>query len=95
MSYLFSYPHPPKNEQIKAVVEKHKQHYLVCLCIIFFLSEKMSNIFSCLIVLYVQGADKTKIRMTIESMNLPTSDQNDCFHFLEIKDYLAGSPGKL
>lgn len=41
------------------------------------------------------GADKTKIRMTIESMNLPTSDQNDCFHFLEIKDYLAGSPGKL
>lgn len=32
--------------------------------------------------------------MTIYSMNLPTSSQDNCFHFLEVEDYLSGTPGK-
>lgn len=42
-----------------------------------------------------KGAEKTRIDVVIHSLDLPVSTQNACFHALEIRDYLPGSPGKL
>nr|XP_019929037.2 uncharacterized protein LOC105343589 isoform X3 [Crassostrea gigas] len=36
----------------------------------------------------------TTIKATIESLNLPDSANNNCYHFLIFKDYLIGDPGK-
>lgn len=42
-----------------------------------------------------KGVEKTRIDVVIHSLDLPVSTQNACFHALEIRDYLPGSPGKL
>lgn len=42
-----------------------------------------------------KGAEKTRMDVVINSMDLPVSTQNACYHALEIRDYLPGSPGKL
>lgn len=42
-----------------------------------------------------KGPYKTKIRVSIDSLDLPTSDMGNCYHYLEIRDYLTGAPGKL
>ncbi|XP_048752331.2 uncharacterized protein LOC125663930 isoform X2 [Ostrea edulis] len=37
---------------------------------------------------------KTKVKATIEQLDLPDSENNNCFHFLIFRDYLIGEPGK-
>ncbi|XP_034319361.2 uncharacterized protein [Magallana gigas] len=43
----------------------------------------------------IKGTPKTKIQVKIDSLDLPTSDMGNCYHYLEIRDYLTGAPGKL
>ncbi|XP_061190291.1 blastula protease 10-like [Saccostrea echinata] len=42
----------------------------------------------------VKGPSGTRIKATIESMNIPYSEYNDCYHWLEFRDYLIGDRGK-
>lgn len=42
-----------------------------------------------------QGPAKTKIQVYINSLGLPTSIENNCYHYIEIRDYLSGAKGKL
>lgn len=42
-----------------------------------------------------QGPAKTKIQVYINSVGLPTSIENNCYHYIEIRDYLPGAKGKL
>ena len=44
---------------------------------------------------FVKGPEKTKIHLSVDSLDLPTSSSGNCYHFLEIRDYLSGSDGKL
>jgi hypothetical protein len=34
------------------------------------------------------------VKATIEQLDLPDSQNNNCFHFLIFRDYLIGEPGK-
>ncbi|XP_061167265.1 uncharacterized protein LOC133176117 [Saccostrea echinata] len=43
----------------------------------------------------IKGAEKNQIRLSVDSMDLPTNPQDACYHFLEVRDYLSGAPGKL
>eukprot|EP00105_Crassostrea_gigas_P035382 XP_019919530.1 PREDICTED: neurogenic locus notch homolog protein 1 [Crassostrea gigas] len=43
----------------------------------------------------IKGPVKTKIRVNVDSLGLPTSSQGNCYHYIEIRDYLSGSKGKL
>ncbi|XP_061190296.1 blastula protease 10-like [Saccostrea echinata] len=42
----------------------------------------------------IKGPSGTRIKATIASMNLPYSEYNDCYHWLEFRDYLIGDRGK-
>lgn len=46
-------------------------------------------------ILFGQGPEKTKIKVEVDSLDLPTSDQDNCYHHIEIRDYLPGTEGKL
>lgn len=43
----------------------------------------------------IKGPEKTKIKVEVDSLDLPTSDQDNCYHYIEIRDYLSGTEGKL
>lgn len=42
-----------------------------------------------------QGPESTKIEVNIIRLDLPYSTQGVCYHFVEVRDYLSGSTGKL
>lgn len=44
---------------------------------------------------FKQGPKKTKIQVYVNSLGLPPINQTHCYHYLEIRDYLSGAPGKL
>lgn len=46
-------------------------------------------------IIFGQGPEKTKIKVEVDSLDLPTSDQDNCYHYLEVRDYLSGTEGKL
>ncbi|XP_078335133.1 uncharacterized protein LOC111132277 isoform X2 [Crassostrea virginica] len=41
-----------------------------------------------------KGESDSIIKATVTSIDLPFSSQNDCYHWLEFRDYLIGDPGK-
>lgn len=41
-----------------------------------------------------QAPTGKRIKATILDMDLPSSSKNDCYHWLEFRDYLIGAPGK-
>lgn len=45
-------------------------------------------------VLLLQGPANTRIKATIDSIGLPYNEYNDCYHWLEFRDYLIGDRGK-
>lgn len=46
-------------------------------------------------IIFGQGPEKTKIKVEVDSLDLPTSDQDNCYHYIEVRDYLSGTDGKL
>nr|XP_022306904.1 fibropellin-1-like [Crassostrea virginica] len=42
----------------------------------------------------VKGESDSIIKATVTSVDLPFSSQNDCYHWLEFRDYLIGDDGK-
>uniref|UniRef100_K1QPB1 Zinc metalloproteinase nas-36 n=1 Tax=Magallana gigas TaxID=29159 RepID=K1QPB1_MAGGI len=42
----------------------------------------------------IKGPEKTKIQVFINSIELPFSTYGNCYHFIEIRDYLSGAKGK-
>ncbi|XP_065925089.1 neurogenic locus notch homolog protein 1 isoform X2 [Magallana gigas] len=42
----------------------------------------------------VKGESDSIIKATVTSVDLPFSSQNDCYHWLEFRDYLIGDEGK-
>lgn len=59
------------------------------------LSSAMTTSFEFQCIVFGQGPEKTKIKVEIDSLDLPTSDQDNCYHYIEIRDYLSGTEGKL
>ncbi|XP_052695625.1 uncharacterized protein LOC128174017 [Crassostrea angulata] len=43
----------------------------------------------------IKGPESTKIEVNIIRLDLPYSTQGVCYHFVEVRDYLSGSTGKL
>lgn len=43
---------------------------------------------------FLKTPTDTTIKATVESLDLPYSTNNNCYHFLIFKDYLIGEPGK-
>nr|XP_034322363.1 uncharacterized protein LOC117688412 [Crassostrea gigas] len=43
----------------------------------------------------IKGPDKTTIQVYINSIGLPSSILDNCLHYIEIRDYLSGTKGKL
>jgi uncharacterized ParB-like nuclease family protein len=41
-----------------------------------------------------QGPSGNRIKATIQSMDLPYNTQDDCYHWIEFRDYLIGDKGK-
>lgn len=42
----------------------------------------------------IKGPANTRIKATIDSIGLPYNEYNDCYHWLEFRDYLIGDRGK-
>ena len=55
-----------------------------------------NRIEKCLIhfVFHVKGAAGTRIKATINSMDLPFSSLYNCYHWIEFRDNLIGQAGK-
>lgn len=45
-------------------------------------------------LLLLQGPANTRIKATIDSLDLPYNEYDDCYHWLEFRDYLIGDRGK-
>uniref|UniRef100_K1QFR4 Uncharacterized protein n=1 Tax=Magallana gigas TaxID=29159 RepID=K1QFR4_MAGGI len=43
----------------------------------------------------IKGPEKTTIQVYINSIGLPSSILDNCLHYIEIRDYLSGTKGKL
>lgn len=42
----------------------------------------------------LQGPANNRIKATIDSLDLPYNEYDDCYHWLEFRDFLIGDRGK-
>ena len=66
-----------------------EQYYLYKSIFIFFYSSAINFKY-----FVFQGGANTRIKATIDKLDLPYNDNFDCYHWLEFRDYLIGDNGK-